>query len=117
MTAGQVVTSPQGEEIVLVDVGQTVLLDNDAVRVWEVDLEPNGRQPWHLHHNPYIVLCLNTSAGRMDWLDGSPPRFIREYVGGAVMRPTSPVHRLTNIGESRYRNRLIEMKDLGEERP
>jgi hypothetical protein len=44
----------------------------------------------------------------MDWLDGSEPRFLDEYVGGSVCRPVSPVHRLTNIGEAHYRNRLIE---------
>lgn len=112
---GQIVTGPDGERIVLVDVGQRVLLDDPLVRVWEVSLDPGQTQPWHLHHNPYVVLCLASSPGRMDWIDGSEPRFTREYVGGAVLRPVSPVHRLTNIGPDHYRNRLIELKELGEE--
>ncbi|MFI0354174.1 hypothetical protein [Actinomadura sp. 9N407] len=116
MTAGTVVTAPDGTQVTLAEIGQTVLLDNDAVRIWEVVLDAQEIQPWHLHHNPYVVLNLEASAGRMDWLDGSAPRFLEEYVGGAVYRPTSPVHRLTNIGESRYRNRLVEFKDLGEKR-
>lgn len=116
MTAGTIVIASDGSEVALVDIGQTVLLDNDAVRLWEVALDPEETQPWHLHHNPYVVLNLEASAGRMDWFDGSAPRYLEEYVGGAVYRPTSPIHRLTNIGETRYRNRLIEFKDLGEKR-
>ncbi|WP_447007968.1 hypothetical protein ACRAKI_16470 [Saccharothrix isguenensis] len=113
---GDVVVSPSGEEVVLVDVGQVVLHDGPLVRVWDVALEPGETHPWHLHHNPYVVLSTAGSEGRMDWLDGSEPRFLSEYRGGAVYRPVSPVHRLTNIGKSSYRNRLVELKELGEHR-
>ncbi len=116
MTKGQIVTAPDGEHIVLAEIGQVVLVEDVEVRVWEVSLAPGEVQPWHLHHNPYLVLCLQASAGRMDWLDGSAPRFLNETRGGAVFRPTSPVHRLTNIGDSHYRNRLIEFKAFGENR-
>ena len=114
---GDVVTAPSGEQIVLVDIGLAELLDNELVRVWDVSLDPGAVHPWHLHHNPYVVLSVDGSEGRMDWLDGSPPRFISEYRGGAVYRPTSPVHRLTNVGDRFYRNRLVELKDLGEHLP
>ncbi|GAB3140594.1 hypothetical protein GCM10027290_11670 [Micromonospora sonneratiae] len=115
MSAGTIVQSPDGTEIVLGEIGQRILLVNSRVRVWEVTLQPGGTQPWHLHHNPYVVLCLRTSDCRMDWLDGTPPWFIREEVGGAIYRPVSPVHMLTNYGDTTYRNRLIELLDLGEE--
>jgi len=116
MARGDVVFSPEGERIELVDIGHEVLLDNDTVRVWEIRLAPGEVQPWHLHHNPYLVLTLRASSGRMDWLDGSPPRFLDTGVGGAVYRQMTPVHRLTNIGDAPYRNRLVEFKDLGEKR-
>ena len=108
------VHAPDGAEVVLVDVGQIVLLENKVARVWDVSLAPGEVHPWHLHHNPYVVLSIEASPGRMDWLDGSPPRYLDEYPGGAVLRPTSPVHRLTNIGNGHYRNRLVELKELGE---
>ncbi|MCK2258344.1 hypothetical protein [Crossiella sp. S99.1] len=111
---GDLVISPAGEPIVLADIGLTQLHEDPRIRVWDVSLEPGACHPWHLHHNPYVVLSLAGSNGRMDWLDGTEPRFIFEYRGGAVYRPVSPVHRLTNIGDSCYRNRLIELKDLGE---
>ncbi|GAB3276448.1 cupin domain-containing protein [Kineosporia babensis] len=113
---GDLVTAPSGEVIELADIGLSRLLDDEIVRIWDVSLAPGECHPWHLHHNPYVVLSLQGSDGRMDWLDGSPPRYLSEYRGGAVYRPISPVHRLTNIGEHFYRNRLIELKDLGEHR-
>ena len=114
---GDIVYSPDGEKIVLADIGSEVLLDDEVVRVWDVSLDPGELHPWHLHHNPYVVLSLQGSPGRMDWLDGSEPRFLNEYRGGAVYRPVSPVHRLTNIGDRHYQNRLVELKDLGEHLP
>ncbi|WP_207781912.1 hypothetical protein [Phytoactinopolyspora limicola] len=113
---GQVVVAPDGTEVELVDVGTSLVLDTPRVRVWDVHLPPGGRHPWHLHHNPYVVLSIDGSSGRMDWLDGSDPRHIHEYTGGAVFRPVSPVHRLTETGGKRYRNRLVELKELGENR-
>jgi len=115
VTAGEIVTAPDGTQVVLGEIGQKVVFDNDRVRVWEVALAPGEEQPWHLHHNPYLVLCLEASPGRMDWLDGAPPRHLSETVGGVVFRPTSPVHMLTNVGNTFYRNRLVETKDLGED--
>lgn len=111
---GDIVYTLQGERIELVDIGMTVLVDNPVVRVWDVTLQGHAQHPWHLHHNPYVVLSLQGSEGRMDWLDGSPERFISEYRGGAVYRPTSPVHRLTNLRDCVYQNRLVELKHLRE---
>ncbi|MFF0339622.1 hypothetical protein [Kribbella sp. NPDC004875] len=115
MTAGTTATAPDGTEVVLGEIGTRVLLKNSRVRVWEVSLRPGEAQGWHLHHNPYVVLCLSTSPCHMDWLDGSPARHLSETVGGSVYRPVSPVHMLTNDGDALYLNRLIEVLDLGEE--
>lgn len=115
MTAGTTVHAPDGTEVVLGEIGTRVLLENSRVRVWEVSLAPGEAQGWHLHHNPYVVLCLATSPCHMDWLDGSPARHLSETIGGSVYRPVSPVHMLTNDGDSPYLNRLIELLDLGEE--
>jgi hypothetical protein len=115
MTAGTTVLAPDGTEIVLGEIGTRVLLENSRVRVWEVALDGGEAQAWHLHHNPYVVLCLATSPCHMDWLDGSPARQLSETVGGSVYRPVSPVHMLTNDGDGPYRNRLVELLDLGEE--
>lgn len=113
---GDVVTTADGTQVTLVDVGVRRIFESEVVRVWDVVLDAGGHHPWHLHHNPYIVLSVAGSTGRMDWIDGRESRHIKEYSGGAVLRPVSPVHCLTNTGDTRYRNRLIELLDLGEKR-
>lgn len=110
-------TAPDGTRVPLVGVGTSVIHDLPSVRVWDVTLAPGATHPWHLHRNPYVVLSVQGSTGRMDWLDASPSRDIEEYTGGAVFRPVSPVHRLTNTGPAQYRNHLVELKALGENRP
>src|SRR5690606_2044804 len=114
MTAGTTVQAPDGTQVVLGEIGQKMLLENDRVRLWEVALAPGETQPWHLHHNPYLVVNIQASPCRMDWLDGAPPRYVSEYVGGIVYQNVSPIHLLTNIGTTFYRNRLVELRDLGE---
>lgn len=114
MAKGDVVTDASGEEIVLGDIGTSVVFENEHVRVWEVRLEPGGHQPWHLHHNPYLVVAIEEAVNRMDFLDGDDSRVLDETVGRVVFREAGKVHNLTNQGETRYLSRLIELKDLGE---
>lgn len=114
MAKGDVVTDPRGEEVVLGDIGQEVVFENEHVRVWEVRLEPGEVQPWHLHHNPYLIVALETAHNRMDFLDGEESRSFTETAGRVVFREAGKVHMLTNEGDTRYVNRLIELKYLGE---
>lgn len=115
MAKGDVVHGPDGERIVLADVGHRIVLENDLLRVWEVLLEPGEVQPWHRHHHPYLVVAVEEAHNRMDFLDGSEPRTMHETVGRVVYRPAGKVHKLTNEGSTRYRSRLIELKLLGED--
>lgn len=114
---GDRVTLYDGTEVTLVDIGTTCLMDNEVIRVWDVSLPGNAVHPWHLHHNPYVVLSLTDAEGRMDWFDGAEPRHIKEFRGEVVCRPIAKIHRLTNLRDTSYRNRLIELKTIGELRP
>jgi beta-alanine degradation protein BauB len=114
VSAGTVVTTPDGSKVTLGEVGQRVVFENDQVRVWEIVLEPGDHQPWHQHHNPYIVVALGQADNRIDPLDGGEPRQVHEAAGGVVYREAGEVHMLTNRGTTRYHSRLIELKYLGE---
>jgi quercetin dioxygenase-like cupin family protein len=114
---GDTVTSPDGEEIILADIGTRVLLENEHVRVWEVALEPGESQPWHLHHHPYLIVAIESASNRMEFLDGDPPREMEETAGRVVYRPPGKVHMLTNDGSTRYVNRLVELKGLDGQTP
>src|SRR5690606_40918235 len=101
MTAGTTVQAPDGTQVVLGEIGQKMLLENDRVRLWEVALAPGETQPWHLHHNPYLVVNIQASPCRMDWLDGAPPRYVSEYVGGIVYQNVSRSEEHTSELQSR----------------
>jgi quercetin dioxygenase-like cupin family protein len=86
-----------------------VLFENEQTRVWEVMLEPGGRQAWHRHTWPYLVVTLEGSRNRMTWEDGSVREF-DEPTGQVVFRDAGKPHMLENLGTTRYRNRLVEFK-------
>lgn len=115
MANGDVVTDPAGSDVVLGDVGTSILFENEHVRVWEVLLEPGQVQDWHLHDHPYLVLAVEEAHNVMEYLDGGEARRMHETVGRVVYREAGRVHKLTNHGETTYRNRLIELKHLARE--
>ena len=39
-------------------IGIRVLFENDAVRVWAVEVEPGDKQPMHRHFLPYVIVPL-----------------------------------------------------------
>jgi quercetin dioxygenase-like cupin family protein len=114
MSKGDITTGPDGTEILLGDVGTNIVLENDHVRIWEVALDPGQSQPWHLHEHPYVIVAVEPGSNRMDFLDGGEPREMEETPGRVVYRDPGRVHMLTNRGQTRYVNRLIELKDLGD---
>ena len=96
-------------------VGTRVVLENERVRVWEMDLAPGERSDTHRHDLDYLLIVLEgdriaaipepDSAGRH-----------REYVEAEVV--PGKVYYLTpggietavNVGRTRYREILIELK-------
>lgn len=110
MARGEVVRDPNGAEVVLGDIGTSIILENELVRVWEVRLEPGQSQAWHLHDHPYLIVGIETADNRMDFLDGSDPRHMHETTGHVVFRESGKVHMLTNEGTTTYVNRLVELK-------
>jgi quercetin dioxygenase-like cupin family protein len=114
MTTSEVVTHPDGTQLALGPVGQRIVFENAQVRVWEITLEPGQHQPWHRHHNPYLVIALEAADNRIDALAGGEPRLVHEPAGGVVYRQPGETHMLTNHGQTRYRSRLVELKRPGQ---
>ena len=104
-------TLPDGTQVTLGQVGSRIVLENDTVRVWEVDLQPGESQTWHQHHHPYLVMAVEAADNRIDPLQGEP-REVHEPVGGVVYREPGEVHMLTNRGTTRYLSRLVELKTV-----
>jgi quercetin dioxygenase-like cupin family protein len=89
-------------------IGTSVLHEDERVRIWETLVEPGGEQPMHEHTLPYVVVCIEAARNRITSLAGES-RETDEQPGDVVVRGPA-IHKLENIGETTYRNRLIEVK-------
>jgi 3-(3-hydroxy-phenyl)propionate hydroxylase len=114
VSADGTATAPDGDPVDLGPIGTSVVFENEHVRVWEVRLEPGETQTWHKHEHPYLIVGVEGADNRMDFLDGTEPRHMQETPGRVVFRDAGKVHMLTNEGDTRYVNRLIELKMFDE---
>ncbi len=90
-------------------VGTSVVFENDLVRVWEVLLEPGEKQELHQHELPYLIIAIEPGNNRITNVEGET-RDTDERSGNVVYQDSGQIHELHNIGTTRYRNRLIEIK-------
>ncbi|WP_027346184.1 cupin domain-containing protein [Hamadaea tsunoensis] len=90
-------------------VGYRVILENELVRVWQVALEPGQTQALHHHEHPYLVIAIEGAINVVETLDGQR-RDAPEPTGSVVFRPPGDTHTLTNVGETRYVSRIVELK-------
>ncbi|MDQ3375489.1 MAG: cupin [Actinomycetota bacterium] len=95
-------------------VGTSVVFENDLVRVWEVLLEPGEKQEMHQHVLPYVVVAIEPGNNRITSLDGEM-RDTVEVPGHIVYQDPGQIHELHNVGTTRYRNRLVEIKQPNRE--
>ncbi len=90
-------------------VGTRVLLENEHVRVWEIELAPGETLPMHFHDLDYVVVALVDGPTTVEWEDGR--RESNWHTPGEITWRSAPhAHALTNSGTKTYRNRLIELK-------
>lgn len=92
-------------------VGQQILMENDKIRVWQITLAPGESQPWHQHKHPYLVIAIEGAANVVTVIDGTEID-APEPTGSVIYREPGPVHKLTNIGETTYVSRLVELIDV-----
>ena len=103
-------------ERVLGGIATRVLLENDRVKIWEMDLAPGEESDIHEHTMDYILVVLEgdriagvpqgDSAGRYNEyveVDVSPGQHFYIGKGG--------IETARNVGKKRYREIAIELKD------
>lgn len=90
-------------------IGSRIVYENDLVRVWEVLLEPGEEQGMHQHTLPYVVVAIEHAMNQITSIDGTV-RLTEEAPGHIVFQEPGQIHNLKNIGTTRYRNRLVEVK-------
>ena len=98
--------------IKLREIGQRIVLENEHVRVWEINLDPGETIDFHIHFHPYLVISLGGGENEIETIFGDKIK-VNEPLGSTVfMNDMRPVHRLTNRSSVRYRSRLIELKSV-----
>jgi len=100
---------------VLGPVGTKLLLENDRVRIWEMDLAPGERSATHRHDHEYVLVQLEGDRiAAIPEPDTKGP--YKKHTEGAVTPgkvvyiPSGGIETAVNTGERRYREILIELK-------
>jgi hypothetical protein len=98
--------------LTLGEIGQRIVLENEHVRVWEINLDPGETIDFHIHFHPYIVVSLGGGENEIETIFGNKI-MVNEPLGSTVfINDMRPVHRLTNRDKVRYLSRLIELKSV-----
>jgi predicted metal-dependent enzyme (double-stranded beta helix superfamily) len=103
-------------ERVLGDIATRVLLENDRVKIWEMDLAPGEDSAIHEHTMDYILVVIDG-----DRIAGVPEPdsagLYNEYIeadvhpGDYFYIEKGGIETARNIGKKRYREIAIELKD------
>ena len=95
-------------------VGTMVLFENARVRVWDLALAPGESLAKHIHGTDYFFIA--ELGGLIRFADPGNPADIHDVQFEDNQVTFVPVaegkvdNRLTNIGEKRHRNYVIELK-------
>src|SRR5213594_685541 len=102
-------------ERILGNVATGLLLENERVRIWEMDLAPGARSDTHRHGVDYVLVQIEGDRiAAMPEPDTGGA--YREYVeadvvpGRACYIARGGIETAINIGRRRYREILIELK-------
>ncbi len=118
LSAGDEMTDKTGiktaadKGIKLGEVGQRNVLENEHVRIWEVNLDPGQTLDFHFHYHLYAIISLGGGENEIGTLFGDK-RMTNEPLGPTVfMNEMRSVHKLTNRSDVRYLSRLIDLKSV-----
>lgn len=96
-------------------VGTRLLLENERVRIWELDLAPGARSDTHRHAADYVLVQIEGDRiAAVPEPDTAGP--FTEYLeadvvpGRARYIARGGVETAVNVGQQRYREILIELK-------
>jgi mannose-6-phosphate isomerase-like protein (cupin superfamily) len=96
---------------VLGDVATKLLMENDRVKIWEMDLEPGEESAEHRHDHDYILVIVEGDKIAALCTDGRDNIDAEVNPGLAVYVPKGGTEIARNTGAQRYYEILIELKD------
>lgn len=101
-------TRPIGSPVL----GTAELFENDRLKIWDFILEPGAAVPLHTHRRDHVIVVLEDGELEVTYADGRHQRFSPKagdwFVG---MVDGEDTHDARNVGTTRYRNLIIELKE------
>ena len=98
------------KERVLGGVGTSVIMENDRVKIWEMDLAPGEESAEHRHDLDYILVILEGDKIAGICTDGRDDIYADVQPGLTVFVPKGGTEIARNVGTKRYHEVLIELK-------
>jgi beta-alanine degradation protein BauB len=99
--------SAQDPVKVAANVYKKVLLDNEQVRVLQVEFAPGDVAPWHQHPN-HVIYALND--GKLEITDKGKPASVLDIKAGDTMYLAAVTHMAKNVGTSTLKLIVTELK-------
>lgn len=95
--------------------GDTLIFENDRVRVWSMTLEPGGMFDFHQHHHDHVVIwpaagnAQGQELGDDEWgiTQHAKPGFVLYKTVGSA-KPLNP-HRIRNLGDETVTHYVVEL--------
>lgn len=96
--------------------GDTIVFENDRVRIWELTLAPGADSNVHQHEHDYVLVILDgdrvAAVQEPDTASSLPPYFESAVTpGSAVFVERGGIEIARNVGTEPYHEFIIELKD------
>jgi predicted metal-dependent enzyme (double-stranded beta helix superfamily) len=101
-------TRPTGTPII----GTDVLFENERVKIWDFVLGPGEAMPMHTHRLDHVIIVIEGGELEVTYADGTERAFQPKPGDNYFCHVEGEeTHDARNVGPTRYRNLIIELKD------
>ena len=104
------VTTREGSPVI----GTAELFENERVKIWDFVLEPGEAIPLHTHRRDHVIVVIDGGGLEVEYADGSREAYAPkpgDAFFGRVDGGPADTHDARNVGTTRYRNLVIELKE------
>jgi len=86
-----------------------VLLENDNIRVVQLELAPQQTIPWHSHPDHFVYAITD---GKLEITDKGKSPVVAEIKAGEAMYLSATTHMAKNIGENQIKFIVTDLKTI-----
>jgi quercetin dioxygenase-like cupin family protein len=91
------------------DIATDVLFENDAVKIWNLIVNPGESSDWHMHERDYVTIVVEGAGLTVEYDDGTSDDN-PSAPGTWRYHDEHKIHRVVNNSDTRYVNVLVELK-------